>query len=159
MSPVEFAPQYTRAERIRLIARGVVIAAVVGQACHLWFLPWLGKFSASAHCRSVLGINGATVLIHGIFVGIPLLSALLVALLVGRRGYKILREGRTPPAGERVLRPTPVVRGARARLMGYVQLFAATPLLGLAVWGAWQAQSFQGTLAPAGVAIRCEATQ
>ena len=35
----------------------------------------------------------------------------------------------------------PVVRGARAKVLGYVQLFVAVPLFGLSAWGAFQAES------------------
>ena len=138
--PVDYAPEYSHAERIRFVVRGVIAGALIVAVCQLWFFPLLREFSADAHCRSVLGVSGIAVVFYGVFVGVPLQAALLLAAFVGRRGYKVLREGRLPPAGEKVFRPTPVIRGTRAKMLGYVYLLAAAPLFGMAVWGSFQAQ-------------------
>ena len=138
--PVEYAPEYTAAQRLRIVVLGLVAGAWVLALCQFWLSPLVRAFSASAHCRTVFGFSGVAVLFHGVFVGLPLTSALLVAMLLGRRGIKVLREGRMPPAGEKVFRRTPIVRGVKAKALGWVQLLAAVPLLGLAVWGAFQAQ-------------------
>lgn len=141
MSTTEFAPEYTTAERIRFAVLGIVAGAVLVAGCQLWFFPWLREFAASAQCRSVFGVKGTAVLFYGVFVGIPLQAAVVLAAVAGRRGYMILREGRVPPSGEKVFRRTRIQRGARAKLSGYMQLFSAAPLLALAVWGSSQAGS------------------
>ena len=69
-----------------------------------------------------------------------MLAALVVLATAGRRGYRILREGRTPPTGEKVFRPTRIRRGRSARLAGRVQLLAFIVPLALAAWGAGQAE-------------------
>jgi hypothetical protein len=140
VQPVEYAPEYSHAERVRFFVLGSAAGALVFVVCQFWFFPLLREFSASAHCRSVLGISGIAVLFYGVFVGVPLHAALLLGALAGRRGFKVLREGRHPPSGEKVFRPTPVIRGTKAKMFGYLQLFAAAPLFGLAVWGGFQAQ-------------------
>ncbi|MBB2484384.1 hypothetical protein H5407_04000 [Mitsuaria sp. WAJ17] len=141
MQPVEYAPEYTPAERVRwlavcLVAGGAVV--LVGQG---WFFPLLRDFAQFAGCRRVAGISGTALLTYGAFVGVPLLSACTIGGLMGVRGYRILRQGRTPPCGEKVFRRTAVVRGFKARAQGWVQVLAATPLLALALWGAFQAKS------------------
>jgi len=141
VATVELAPQYTRTERIRFVAIGVTVGGLLVLAHKLWFFPWLRDFSAIAHCSTLFGLGGTAVLLRGLFVALPVLVAALVVLSVGRRGYKIVRQGRTPPEGEKVFRPTPIIRGARAKFLGYIQLFAAVPLLMLAVWGFFQAES------------------
>jgi hypothetical protein len=141
MQAIEYAPEYTAAQRRRIVVLGVAAGALVLAVCQFWLFPMWREFSATAQCRTVFGFNGMAVLFHGLFVGLPLGSALLVAMLVGWRGAKVLRQGRIPPVGEKVLRRTPVVRGAKAKALGWVQLLAAVPLLGLAVWGAFQAQA------------------
>lgn len=151
VSSVEFAPEYSRAERVRFVVRWSAIGGLLVLACRLWFFPWLHQFSASAHCRSIFGVSGTVVLLYGAFVGIPLFACALVGVLVGWRGYKVVRQGRIPPAGEKVFRPTRVVRGAKAKLLGFLQLStAALPFL-LAVWGSFQAHSLaaQAERAPA----------
>ena len=139
--PVEYAPEYTPAQRLRIVVLGLVAGALVLAVCQFWLFPLLRAFAPAAHCRTVFGFSGVAVLFHGVFVGLPLSSALLVAVLLGRRGMKVLREGRVPPSGEKVFRRTPIVRGMKAKALGWVQLLAAVPLLGLAVWGVFQAQA------------------
>ena len=141
-SVAEFAEEYTNAERIRFVVLGALAGALTVAACKLWFFPWLRAFSASASCRSVFGFSGSTVLAYGLFVGMPLFAALLVIITVGRRGLRIVREGRVPTSGEKVFRRTRIQRGAKARVIGYVHVFAATPLLALSIWGTDQAEEF-----------------
>ncbi len=139
--PPEFAEEYSFAERVRLICVGVAIGGAWVLAWKLWLLPWFDAFVESAPCRSVFGISGLTVLWHGLFVGLPLVLACFFACMEGRRGLKILREGQSPPIGDKVLRPTRIKRGAAARRSGYFHLFAFTPLLVVAIWGSFQAAS------------------
>ena len=139
MPPVEYAPQYSRAERVRLIALGAIIVTPLMCALQFWFFPWLREFSATAACRVVFGTNALELLFYGLFVGLPLQAGLVVLALFGYRGFKVLRQGRVPPQGEKVFRPTPVLRGSRATVIGYLQLFAAAPVFALAVWGASEA--------------------
>lgn len=139
--PVEYAPEYTPAQRLRIVVLGLVAGALVLAVCQFWLFPLLRAFAPAAHCRTVFGFSGVAVLFRGVFVGLPLSSALLVAVLLGRRGMKVLREGRVPPSGEKVFRRTPIVRGVKAKALGWVQLLAAVPLLALAVWGVFQAQA------------------
>jgi hypothetical protein len=141
MHQTEYAPEYSHAERVRLVVLGLVAGSLVISACQLWFFPALREFSQSADCRTVFGFSGVAALYYGVFVGVPTFAALLVGMTVGRRGVKVLRQERVPPLGEKVFRRTEVIRGSKARLLGYVQLFAAAPLLALALWGAFQAQA------------------
>ncbi len=141
MSTVEFAPEYTRTERVRFVVLSLGAGAFLMLLCQLWLFPWLREFAASAHCRLVFGFKGTSLLFYGVFVGVPLLAALLLGTLVGRRGYRVLREGRIPPSGEKVFRPTRIRRGREAKLSGYIQLVSPVPLLALAVWGGFQAQA------------------
>lgn len=154
MEVVEYAPEYTKTERIRITLFAALAGTAVVLVSRLWFFPWLREFSQAAPCRSLFGVNGAVVLFYGIFVGLPLLVAIVIGASTGRRGYKILREGRVPPSGEKVFRSTPVRRGARAKLSGYFQLLSVVPLLALTLWGVAQAQSLAArtTLKP----LTCE---
>jgi len=138
---VEFAEEYSTNERIRIIGLGGVIGAVLIYLGDAWFFPWLTEFSASAACRTVFGVNGVLVLFYGLFVGLPLLVAIGIGISFGRRGIRILREGRVPPSGEKVFRPTRIARGAKAKTAGVMQLVAVIPPLALALWGFGQAEN------------------
>jgi hypothetical protein len=137
----EFAEEYSFRERVRLCAVGLVVGGVFVLLWKLWLLPAFAAFAASAHCRSVFGMAGTTVLWYGLFVGFPLFLALVLACTEGRRGVKILRDGQSPPMGVKVLRPTRIKRGAAARRVGYLRLLAFTPFVAIAIWGSFQAES------------------
>lgn len=137
----EFAELYTFRERVRMAVCGAVIGAAVILSWKLWLLPAFKAFIASAPCRTLLGVSGTSLLWYGLFVGLPLSSACILGLIYGHYGLRILRDGQAPPVGAKVLRPTRIRRGAAARRIGYLCLLAPTPLLAIAVWGYFAAQS------------------
>lgn len=137
--PPEFAEEYTFTERVRIIVLGVLVGIPVIAVAKLFLSPWLAGFAASAHCRTVLGLGGVAVLWYGLFVGLPLFCAALVAGTMGRRGVKVLRASQVPLPGEKVFRPTRIVRGTRAIRIGYGHVLACTLLIACSVWGAYQA--------------------
>jgi hypothetical protein len=141
MSPEpEFAQKYTTAERFRTLIVGITLGALIIVLGKLYVFPWLVEFAVSAPCHKLFGIDGVSIFWYGIFVGIPASISVLVATLLGWRGYKIIRDDQFPPAGERVYRPTRIRRGKAARLIAYAHLTAFLPLLVLSIWGNYQAQ-------------------
>ncbi|MDI1245936.1 MAG: hypothetical protein PSV24_11090 [Rhodoferax sp.] len=136
----EFAEEYSVRERVRFVIVGVTVGAVVVAVGKLWLFPWLGQLANSAQCHMVLGVSGVTVLWYSLFAGLPLFGALVVACTSGHHGYKILRDGQAPPLREKVFRPTRIKRGTKAKLVGYLHLFAFSPLFALAIWGVLQAE-------------------
>jgi len=147
--PRESAEEYTFRERAWLVARGIAIGGVVILAWKLWLLPGFEAFVATAPCRSVVGVDGSTLLWYGLFVGLPLLAFAVLFLAHGRQGLRILRESRFPPAGEKVLRRTRIRHGVAARRIGYLHLFLPTPLIALAIWGCVQARTLVHEMRPA----------
>jgi hypothetical protein len=135
----EFAEQYTTTERLRFIALYIVSGGAITVVSKLYFFPSLKVFAESAHCGTVLGFDGLAVLWYGLFVGMPLSCALLVAGVIGYRGCRILRDRQTPPLGEKVFRPTRIVRGSKAKLFGFLHLLSCAPFLAMAIWGCPQA--------------------
>jgi hypothetical protein len=137
----EFAEQYTTTERLRLVALFIVSGFAIVALSKIYFFPSLNAFAESAHCRTILGLDGLAVLWYGLFVGMPLLCAMLVAGVIGFRGYRILRDSQTPPIGEKVFRPTRIIRGTKAKWFGLLQLLSCTPFLVIMIWGFPQATS------------------
>jgi hypothetical protein len=135
----DFAEQHTTAERIRLLVIGGLIGGLIVLLFESLLFPWFREFAASAPCRNIFGIEGLTVLWYGVFVGIPLHFAILVGLVFGWRGYKVLRDDQFPPIGEKVYRPTRIRRGPRARLIGYLHYSVPVLFLALSIWGAFAA--------------------
>ncbi|UGB45245.1 DUF4407 domain-containing protein [Frateuria edaphi] len=135
MNSPEFAETYSRGERIRFALIGIVVGALALGVWKLWALPGIAGFADTAPCRTVFGINGAIVLWFGLFVGLPMLFAIVLAIEPGRHGLAILRDGQYPPRGAKVLRPVRIRRGTSARWIGYLHLLAFTPLVAVGIWG------------------------
>lgn len=139
---VELAPEYTKSEKLRFIVIEVIAGVVIIAVGKLLFSPWLAEFAKSADCHTYLGVSGGAWLMYGVFVGLPALCAILVTILCGPRGYKTLRQGQMPPIGQKVFRPTPIRRGAKARVMGALQLVFVALTFAFVIWGVIQAQTF-----------------
>jgi hypothetical protein len=137
--PPEFAEQYSTTERIRFVVVGAASGALLAGAGTYWLFPWLREVSASAQCRTLFGNNGATLLLYGLFVGVPLVAALVIACTFGRRGFRILRDGQLPPLREKSFRPTRIRRGSSARRIGHLHVMAFMPFIAIALWGCFQA--------------------
>lgn len=131
----EFAEEYTRAERLRktLLILPAGVAVLLG--AQFWFFPLVKAFAATAACREIAGVPGIALLFYGLFVGLPLLGALVLGLIFGVPGYKILRSGQFPAAGTKVFRPTRIRRGAGATLIGAAHLLLVLCALAIVAWG------------------------
>ena len=134
------AEEYTRKERIRIGASIALPGVGLLVASQLWLFPAIKEFASTAHCRTVWGISGTSILFYGSFVGLPLFVAVITSVTLGWRGVKVLRHHQVPPPGEKVFRPTPIRRGKAAQLIGLLHLFAATPFLCIGFWGYLQAR-------------------
>ena len=157
-SVTEFAPEHSTAYRVRFVVLGCVSGACVVVASKLWLFHALSAFARTAHCREVFGIPGPSVLAYGLFVGMPLFMALVVAGAMGFRGAKILSSGQVPPPGEKVFKKTPIRRGRRAQLVGSLHLLACTPLIAISIWGYPAAAEFSANLQRKAVDPSVEAT-
>ncbi len=136
----EFAEMYNRRERIRYVATGLALFCMAFLLWTLWLLPAFTAFAATAHCRSVFGIAGTTLLWYGIFVAGPTFLALVFACMQGPLSLRILRDGRSPPIGAKVFRSTRIKRGAAARRDAYIKLLVIIPYLAISIWGFFQAE-------------------
>lgn len=152
----EFAEEHSLPDKIRLLVTYLAVGAGAVFATQTWLFPAIREFAGSAHCREVLGFSGVSVLFYGLFVAMPLGIALVIGLTMGRRGYRILRDGQVPPIGEKVFRPTRIERGQKAKLQGYAQKYSFLLLLAIAVWGFPQAGQLIASL-PADAARACPA--
>lgn len=138
----EFAPEYSRAERIRMALWAVLGGGIAIAIVKLWLVPAISAFGINALCTDVFGYDGITVLFYGLFVGMPFLLGVLVVAILGTRGYKILRDGQAPYFGEKVLRPTRIQRGRKAKLNGALHFAACVPMLLLSLWGVPEVDRF-----------------
>src|SRR5690554_533570 len=137
----EYAELYSFKERLRLVLIGVAVAGVVMLFWSLWALPRWEAFVEQAPCIELWGLSGVAIVFYTWFVGMPLLFALVAAVVLWRRGYRILRDRQVPYRGEKMFRPTRIRRGRRAVLVGWGHLLTPALLVALALWGAPKAQA------------------
>lgn len=124
--PPEYAPQYSRAERLRLCLRFGSAALALMAALHFWFFPWFQDFAEHAPCRSLLGIPGPAVVFYGVFALIPLLLCVIMTALLLPWVLRTLKSGQYPPPGQKTFHRARILRGTAARLIGWVCIICFT---------------------------------
>lgn len=137
---VEYAEQYSFRERVRLVAVGLAIAAPVVLGWQFWARPKWIELVEHLPCHDLWGVSGVTLFWYMLYVGLPLLIALLAALFMGLRGVRILQDGQAPYRGEKTLQLSRIRRGRIAALVGWAHVLAPLPMVAVAVWGAPHAQ-------------------
>ena len=135
LPPSGFAPQYTLRERWRMLLLTLLWAVPLLLLTTKIFLPWFDAVVPLAHCHEYLGINGLTLVIYGVLVGLPVSLVVVVLLLEGRRSWRTWRLGQFPLPGEKVLRPTRYVYGRRARLRPALFFMVVLLVCGLSAQG------------------------
>lgn len=135
----EFAPEYTKKERIVLMLKHAGWAIPLFASTKYIFFPWFEVYTENAHCYRYGNITGTEVVMYGLFVGLPALSAILVFLLEGPNCIKILRYGQSPLPGEKVFKPTKYTYGCRAKLKPLLIFIAIAFFIGLSVKGVYSA--------------------
>lgn len=144
----EYAPLYSRKERIRIAVMLMLIVVPLLLVSQFWLIPGISDFTAVANCVFVGGVNGVQLLLYGVFVWMPLSFATLLLLLLGRRCIRIIRAGQDPLPGEKVLRPTKYRYGRAALLMPVLVLIIEIGMIGFATWGGFQAEKLGRTVLP-----------
>jgi hypothetical protein len=132
----EFAPEYSSSERWRLVGLYFLLMLAGYGAWKLWLLPRLLWFADNSQCQTVFGVSGTTVLFYGLFVGLPLAGAVLIATFTVGVSVRAIRTRRYPPPGQKVLQRTKVRKGWSAVALALAPLLVVTYFCGLAAWGA-----------------------
>lgn len=144
----DFAPMYSRRERIRLALILAGIFAPLILLSHFWLLPAINYYASHANCFYYGDTNGVEVVFYGVFVAIPLSSALVMLLILGPRSLRILKAGQDPLPGEKVLRKTRYRYGRAALRFPLVALAATLAFVGIAVWGSLQVDKMTFDIVP-----------
>lgn len=145
----EYAEQYTTRERVKHIgiALGIVVPLVL--AAELWAFPALRDFADRSYCYEWKGVNGTTLLMYGVFVGLPLGSALVMGVPAALFGARIIRDKQMPPHGQKVFKRTKIRRGRLAVAAGWAHMLPLVFFIGLARWGEIQADKLLADFDPA----------
>src|SRR4051812_28081857 len=139
MTEPEYAPTYSREERIRNALIGFGIACAVVFACNFVLFPKLLMLVDHVECQTVFGMSGVALVLWMVFVGLPLASAISLGAFVVPRAVAAIRARQYPAPGRKVNRPMLIRRGRPAVLHGWFELSFIGFFVAIAVWGAFQA--------------------
>jgi len=133
---MDYAPEYTKREKIKLIILFLGLGAVLIAAGELWLFPSITRLAEQPHCYSLFGFNGADYLWHLLLIGMPISIFLILAMTMLPMAIKGLMQAQFPPQGYKVFKPTPIRKGMKGQLMaGLLMLVIASPLF-IAIYGA-----------------------
>ena len=144
----EYAPLYSRKERIRIALMLAVILAPIALISHFWLIPWISAYAELANCYTYGDINGLQLLLRVAFVYLPLSFAIFLLLLLGRRCIRIIQARQDPLPGAKVLRPTRYRYGNTALILPAVVLLIVIVITCFAIWGSFQADRLGSTAMP-----------
>jgi len=135
----EYAPEYTKKERLLIIAKLSSWGLPLVLATQFWFFPWFEEYAKISHCLDYGYFTGTHVVFYFTFVAIPIASALTLFAIEGPRSIKVIRQGQNPLPGEKVLKKTKYKYGRSAKFKPYVFFFLLLFLLGFGVRGVFWA--------------------
>jgi len=144
----EFAPLYSRRERLVIVSKILAVAVPVYVAGYHWIFPWLRGYAKTANCDQLGAFSGLELLLYGVFVGMPLSMAVLLWLVEGRHGLRVWRLGQSPLPGEKVLRKTRYRYGAAARIRPLAAFAIIALLVGIAIRGGFEAHHLVREIGP-----------
>jgi hypothetical protein len=144
----EFAPLYSRRERIRIALILAAITASLFLVAQFWFIPWVSHYASHANCYFYGEMNGVELLFYAIFVGSPLSLGLTVLILLGPRSLRVIRAGQDPLPGEKVLRRTKYRRGRAALPFPVASIIIILACIAIAVWGSFQVEKLTRNIVP-----------
>ncbi|MHA2858731.1 hypothetical protein [Vibrio harveyi] len=131
----EYAPQYSKKEKIIRVTIAGVFCVLVGMLFKLKGEPLLQAVAEAPECYEVFGMSGFELLVHMLFFWVPLSVFLLSAVLMLPLGVRGLIEGQFPPKGVKVFRPTVIQRGKLGTFKSLIHLLLPLLCFGFVVWG------------------------
>ena len=144
----EYAPEYTKREKIILIIKIMSWAIPVFLIAEFWFFDWISEYSKNANCYNYGNINGVHLIFYGLFVFMPLSLAIIIFLLEGRRSIKVLKAGQNPLPNEKVLKPTRYKYGHASKIQPFIILSLILLIVAFSIWGGFQSHNLTQNIKP-----------
>lgn len=145
---VEYAPIYTRREKIRLVVIRFLWAVPFVLFLNFLFFPLLREYSENANCYNYGSINGVHIVFYGVFVGIPLCIALMIYLFEGKSAISAFRAAQFPAPNQKVFDLTPYKYGSSAKRRAILPFVAIAGFVGVSIWGGFQALTLTDKIQP-----------
>ncbi|CAH1201492.1 conserved membrane hypothetical protein [Vibrio harveyi] len=144
----EYAPQYSKKEKIIRVVIACVFGLLAGVLFKLKGEPLLQALAEAPECYEVFGMQGLELLVHILFFWMPLSVFLLSAVLMLPLGVRGLIEGQFPPKGVKVFRPTAIQRGKLGTFKSLIHLLLPLLCFGFVVWGNGQIEPMMEIFQP-----------
>ena len=136
----EYAPEYTKKERLRMVAVHSAWGIPFILVTEYWFFPWLTDYADHAHCYHYGSFTGSELLLYSVFIGFPVVTGLLILAMEGKRSLQVLRVGQSPLPGEKVFIPTKYTYGVRAKMRPFMMICVVVSLLILSFMGVFSVE-------------------
>jgi hypothetical protein len=138
---VNYAPMYTPQEKIHLLLTHALWAVPFVTLLRIWFFPHFKQFAAHANCFNWGAINGMHLVFYGVFVGVPLIMALMGYLFTFNMAVQTYKSQQFPPPNYKTLHLTPYKYGLKAKLLAVFWFGFLGVAISFAMWGGWQAHA------------------
>ncbi|MES9969837.1 MAG: hypothetical protein ABW092_07355 [Candidatus Thiodiazotropha sp.] len=155
----EYAPEYTKRERIVFILKLLALATPIYLMVQFWLADWIADFTKNAHCFNYGSINGMHLVFYGALTFLPLLLGIILFLFEGIRGIKIIKLGQNPLPDEKVFTPTKYKYGAAAKVQPFGIFSVIVFCIGLSIWGGFKAHEQTREIKPCTVNISLNQTR
>lgn len=152
----EYAPQYSKKEKIIRVAIAGVFCVLVGVLFKLEGEPLLQAVVEAPECYQMFGMSGLELLVHMLFFWMPLSVFLLSAVLMLPLGVRGVIEGQFPPKGVKVFRPTAIQRGKLGTLKSLIHLLFPLLCFGFVMWGNVQIEPMMEMFNGEDVNVTCQ---
>jgi hypothetical protein len=136
----EYAPKYSREERVRYALLGFAVAFVVIFLCNFVLFPRLLMLVNRTECQTVFGISGVALVMAMVFVGLPLAIAVSLGVFVIPRALAAIRARQYPAPGRKVSGQVRIRRGRRAVWQASTDIAGIGLFVAIAIWGSFQAR-------------------
>jgi len=130
-----FAPEYTKRERITLVIKYLSIGLPIMAFFEYWFFPKMEAFAEVAHCYEFGLLNGTELLFYGVFVGLPLSILVMLLAFECKRFVLIFKYKQAPPPNYKVFKKTEYKYGNKALFQPIIFVIICCGLLLLSVHG------------------------
>jgi hypothetical protein len=135
----EYAPTYTREERVRNVLIALAVGGAVIFVCNFLLFPKLLMLVNHVECQTVYGFSGVAVVMYSVFVGLPLSCAVSLGAFIVPRSVASIRTRQYPAPGRKVNRPIRIRRGRAAVLQAWLDISFIGFFVAIAIWGSFQA--------------------
>ncbi len=137
----EYAPTYTREERVKYVLISLAIAGAVIFVCNFALFPKLLMLVNRVECHGAYGFSGVTAVLWTVFVGLPLACGISAGAFIVPRAAAAIRARQYPAPGRKVVHKVRIRRGRDAVLHACLELALVGFFVVIAIWGSFQADS------------------